>query len=201
MSRNRDWVKEVTPEIYNSMQASIEAAYNNACSLLDDSELLLKNKRYSRATALAILAEEEFSKSYILLSCLGQSRWDSNIYKSLKTHSTKQGVSEAARNHFNWSNENIRKTEELNKTSEVKHEPMLFPDEHKIKELKELANSRFKKPINDHVKQNSFYVSLDKNARIMSTPAIITELNAKQYIAEAKEFKSITETLIRMNLQ
>lgn len=201
MSKKGDWVKEVTPELYNSMQASIEAAYNNACSLLDDSELLLKNKRYSRATALSILAEEEFSKSYILLSCLKQSRWDSNIYKSLKTHSTKQGISEAARNHFNWTNENIRKTEELNKTSEVKLEPMLFPDEDKTKELKELANSRFKKPINDHVKQNSFYVSLDKNANIMSTPTIITELNAKQSIAEAKEFKTITETLMRINLQ
>ncbi len=191
-----DWVKQFTPDLISNMQKSVKAAFDNGESLLEDAQLLFSNQRYSRSTALAILSEEEFSKSFILLVCLGQNRWDSNIYKALRTHSTKQGISEAATTHYNWAIENIKKVEEMNKTSFLKNEPALMPDEKQINELKDLASSRFKKPIKDHMKQNSFYVSLDKDARIMSVPTRITELNAQQSIEEAKNFKSATKELM-----
>ena len=46
---------------------SARLAYDNGKALLDDAELLFDNKRFARAGSLAILAFEEFSKSFILL--------------------------------------------------------------------------------------------------------------------------------------
>jgi len=199
MNKKGDWVKPFTSDLISNMKETIKKAYGNAESLLEDAQLLLENRRYSRSTALAILSEEEFSKSFILLVCLGQQRWDSNIYKALRAHATKQGISEAAREHYNWAIENIKMVEEMNKTSFIKNEPALIPDEERLNDLKDLASSRFKKPIKDHLKQDSFYVSLDKDSKIISTPEKITEINAKQTIEEAKDFKSATKALMRAN--
>jgi len=48
----------------------IQAAIQNACDLLSDAELLLENKRWQRAAALAILSIEEMGKVEILRSLL-----------------------------------------------------------------------------------------------------------------------------------
>jgi len=196
MKKNGDWAKELTPQLKANMRESIKESFNNGESLLEDAEILFKNKRYSRSAALAILSEEEFSKSFILTICLGQGRWDSNIYKALKTHSSKQGISEAVIAHYRWATDNIKKVDAINKVSFLNHEPAVIPDEKKLNELKDIVSSRFKKPIKDHKKQNSFYVSVDKNAKILSTPSDISELDALQTNKEAKDIMSVTKLLM-----
>ena len=50
--------------------AGIQAAIKNAQSLLADAELLLKNERWERATAISVLAIEEVGKAPILREIL-----------------------------------------------------------------------------------------------------------------------------------
>ena len=75
---------------------SARLAYDNGKALLDDAELLFDNKRFTRAGSLAILAFEEFSKSFILRLCLLQKRWDREMYLALRNHANKHAILYAA---------------------------------------------------------------------------------------------------------
>jgi hypothetical protein len=48
--------------IRNNMRTASQACYHNGNDLLVEANILYDNKCYARATSLAILAEEEFSK-------------------------------------------------------------------------------------------------------------------------------------------
>jgi AbiV family abortive infection protein len=69
----------------------IEAAINNANALVADALLLLQNQRWSRATALAILAIEEAGKPGIVRAIL-LARNEEELreeWKSYRSHSIK----------------------------------------------------------------------------------------------------------------
>lgn len=63
---------------------SARAAYQSGCTLLSDAKTLIDTERYCRAGALAILAEEEYSKAFVLCICADTRRWDSVIFRSLE---------------------------------------------------------------------------------------------------------------------
>jgi AbiV family abortive infection protein len=98
--KNNEWIDSMTPHLKLDMKETEHQAYTNGCSLIDDAELLYQAKRYARAMALAVLAEEEFSKAFILRMSLNDNRWDSTIYQSLRRHSNKQGIAESMRDFF-----------------------------------------------------------------------------------------------------
>ena len=79
------------------MEETARAAYENGCSLINDAVTLFEVGRFPRAAALAILAEEEFSKSFMLINCAMQSRWDSAMFNALFRHAEKQAFTESMR--------------------------------------------------------------------------------------------------------
>lgn len=196
MAKQGDWTKVVTPQLKSNMEESARAAYLNGCALREDALSLFAVERYPRAAALAILSEEEFSKAFILLICAGGARWDSNIYQSLRKHSNKQGIAEAMRDHFDWFNENYRRVMEMNRFSLVQHQPATIPSKEKMNELIKKAKSRFAKPIKDYFKQDAFYISVDEDGRLKSTPSSIDKGDAQQCLHESEKFKVVTEVLL-----
>ncbi|MGH9425868.1 MAG: AbiV family abortive infection protein [Terriglobia bacterium] len=196
MAKQSDWTKVVTPSIKNNMKDSAHTAYLNGCDLREDALSLFSIKRYARSAALAILSEEEFCKAFILFTCAGQGRWDSNIYKALRKHSEKQGISEGMRNHFDWFNETYRQFMAEHGSSFTQHQPPIIPSEKRVSELREKVRSRFSKPVRDFLKQDAFYVSLDEDGKVKSTPASISERDAQECLDESEKFKVITEVLL-----
>ncbi|MFH0768817.1 MAG: AbiV family abortive infection protein, partial [Chloroflexota bacterium] len=72
-------------------QEAIEACIENGKRLLDDSENLRDFERFSTAKALAILAQEEFAKAYIIkLVQEGAIPWCDEILKATRDHHCKQ---------------------------------------------------------------------------------------------------------------
>jgi AbiV family abortive infection protein len=195
VSKQAGWKKVVTPQLKRNIEESAQAAYLNGCSLHEDAMCLFAAERYSRAAALAILAEEEFSKAFVLRICADQNRWDSNIYIALRKHSTKQGISEAMRDHFDWFNENYRRVMEINRYSLAQSQPATIPNKEKMTEIINKAKSRFAKPIRDYLKQNAFYVSVDKDAKPKSIPSSIGKKDAQQCLDESEKFKFVVEML------
>ena len=196
MAKPKEWVKTVTPAFKRDMQESGRAAYANGCGLREDAIALFSAQRYPRAAALAILAEEEFSKAFIMLVCAGNGRWDSNIFMALRKHANKQGVSEAMLDYVAWFNENYKRVAELNQLAVIPMLASIDPGEHKMNEISEKAKSRFFKPIKDYLKQDAFYVSIDENAKVVSIPSAIGNEEAKQCLKASEKFQVITEVLL-----
>ena len=190
-----EWVKEVTPKLKSNMIVAAEAAYENGCDIHAEATLLLASNCFARAAALAILAEEEFSKSFILRTCAVQGRWDSNVFSSLRKHSNKQGISEAMRNYFDWFTENYRKVMELNRCSFIQCEPAFLPDTAQLEAMKKKAAATFTRPERDYFKQDCFYVSIDEDVRLKSRPNFIDRMLAQQCLDEADKFKVVVEVL------
>jgi len=195
MGEKHDWAVPVTPELRQDMEETARAAYENGLELRQDALKLFEACRYPRAAALAILAEEEFSKAFILKICAQKGRWDSSIYKALRRHPEKQGISEAMREYFNWFIDNYKKVMEMNRFSFVQAQPSLYPGNEKMDIILSKAKSRFKKPIKDFLKQDSIYVGISKSAKISSTPDQIGIKKAKVCLEESLVFKVITEVL------
>jgi AbiV family abortive infection protein len=195
VSKQVGWTKVVTPRLKRNIEESAQAAYLNGCLLHEDAMFLFADERYPRAAALAILAEEEFSKAFVLRICAGQSRWDSNIHTALRKHSTKQGIAEAMRDHFDWFNENYRRVMKMNRFSLVQSQPATVPNKEKMTEIINKAKSRFAKPIRDYLKQAAFYVSVDEDAKPESVPNSVGKDDAQQCLDESEKFKFVVEVL------
>jgi AbiV family abortive infection protein len=189
-------VKSVTPELKRNMQETGHAAYNNGCELREDAITLFYAKRYARAAALAILAEEEFSKAFIMLICAENGRWDSNIFSALRKHSNKQGISEAMLDYWAWFTENHKRVAEFNRFAFVPMQPSIDPGEEKINAITEKARSRFAKPIRDWLKQDAFYVAVNEDGMIVSIPSAIDKARAEQCLKTSEQFQVVIEVLL-----
>lgn len=196
MGKNGDWVISVTPQLKSDMEDTARAAYENGNDLRQDALTLYESGRHSRAAALAVLAEEEYSKAFILKICAEQGRWDSNIYKALRKHPEKQGISEAMREYFSWYVDNYKRVMEMNRFAFIPVQPSSYPGDEKMTAILSTAKSRLKKPIKDFLKQDSFYVGIDGSAKILSTPSKIGKAEAKSCLDESLVFKIITEILL-----
>lgn len=191
-----EWSKPVTTQIKNNMEESARAAYLNGCALCDDARLLFDAERFARSAALAILAEEEFSKAFILLICVGQGRWDSSIYQALRKHPEKQGVAEGMRIHFDWFLQNYKQVMEMNRFSPVEAQPTVIPSDEKVNEIIQKAKNNFSKPIRDYLKQDALYVSLNEDAKVGSGPSAVGREDAQRCLDESTKFRVITEVLL-----
>lgn len=178
------------------MLAAAQASHSNGCSLREDALLLFRADRFARAAALAILSEEEFSKAFILGICAKDGRWDSNIHLALRTHSNKQGISEAMANYLDWFTDNAMRVAEMNRVTLVSSSPGLIPPQEKMEDLLGTARSRFAKPIRDYLKQDAFYVAIDEDGATKSTPGSVTKSEAEQCLETAETFQLVTEVVL-----
>ena len=193
MGKKGYWVVQVTPEIRRDMEKTAHAAYKNGSNLRQDAVTLFDACRYPRAVALAILAEEEFSKALILQASAEQGRWDSNLYKALHKHPEKQGIVEGIMAHAIWFVGHAKFIERLNRVSLVQVRPSTHPGNKEMEEILSKVKSYFKKPIKDKLKQNSIYVGIDKSGKIASKPDQIGKEEAEACLNKSYKMNVITE--------
>ena len=109
MARKKEvWNKTVDENLKKNLMLTAYAAYENGCELSKDARILFDVQRYSRATALAILAEEEFCKAFTLKMSADNYRWDSSLYLALRNHANKQGLAEALMTYTGYANTEAR---------------------------------------------------------------------------------------------
>jgi AbiV family abortive infection protein len=192
--KKTEWVAEVTEDLRNKLLASSVAAYESACSLLSDAKILQGAGRYARAGALAILAEEEFAKSFVVCICAGERRWDSEVLVGLRDHGRKQAISQAMLDYWKWVQENMAAVEKMNRFSLTKTTPsvMLSPGDMDAL-LRRVEKEHVKKRTRDVLKQRMFYVAIGQSGSVIHDPKSITESMAAQCLEATTAFKTISE--------
>lgn len=187
MAVNKEpWIKTVDEKLQKDLEHVAQAAFDNGCELLNEARFLFESDRYSRATALSILAEEELSKAFIVKMSASNKRWDSNIYLSLRRHADKQGIAEALVKYILW----LKQTTEL-----LGGLAWTFSDETKFKEVVAAAKKRLRKPVKDHLKQDALYVSLSEDGKIQSVPKDITRDDASGSLLSTETFHAMVAIL------
>lgn len=193
MAKQTDWMKIVTPELKHNMQESGRITYINACALREDAIRLFDAKSYPRSAALAILAEEEFSKAFIMLTCAENGRWDSIIFASLRKHSNKQAMSEAMLDYMAWFVDNYKRVIERNRSSFIPMHPAIHPGSEKMNQFIDKAKNIIAKPARDYLKQDAFYVGINENAQVINTPNTVGQEEAEQCLNTSGKFQVVVE--------
>ena len=152
-------------ELRRNMEETARAAYENGSSLIKDALTLFEAGRFPRAAALAILAGEEFSKSFMLINCAMYNRWDSAIFNALFTHAKKQAFSESLMDFLELCDTRNRRINQINQCQLIPIPFSKYPSKEKIEEVISKGKSRIKKPIKDFLKQDCFFVRCDDRKR------------------------------------
>ncbi len=195
MQSKLEWSKEVTPQLRQRMLSSADECYENGCGLLLDAETLHRASRWSTAVALAVLAEEEFSKAFILRVCSRQGRWDSTIHGAMRKHSDKQAVSQAMRAFLDHLIRNALRVEELNRFGLTRSRPDMLLSRQYLDPILHSARQSLAQPHRDRLKQDALYVNIDKDGRAISTPKKVDDLRADECIREAGKLKAALDLM------
>ncbi len=193
MGKKSDWSDKMTPSLKTAIQQVAHASYLNACELMKDAIVLRRDGRYARAGALAILSEEEFSKTFILLLCLEQNRWDSVIMDALRRHPEKQGMANGMREYMGWLVANYEKVMKMNQTSFVPITPATIPERQQLEEIIAKTKQEIGIRRKDKLKQALLYVGLDRKASITSDPRDVDMSVVDNFFNETERFKEIVE--------
>jgi len=196
MAKKQGWKKVVTPNRKLRLEESAQASFENGCALHEDALVLYSSGRFARAAALAVLAEEEFSKAFLLSTCAVEQRWDSNIFKSLREHNMKQSLAEVLRDQVDWYTRAYHSSVAAGDAPEVQELLATNPPPEIDAERREKAEKRWKNPIKDYLKQNAFYVSIDEEGAIKSVPGRLGESEAKQCIDESEKIRMALHILL-----
>lgn len=182
------WQKEVTRDLEDNLLKAAHACMNNANTLLDDANLLLSNNRYARATALAVLSMEECGKALHLIFCITRHEWNSEIYKGISQHNTKQTYVEGV---LNLVEALLDRPAEI--AALMSQNPSMNDMYSSLEPLKdsamEVVKKTHKKPELDKLKQHAFYVGVTKDARISSEPKSISEDQSKTVLLRAERIR------------
>ncbi len=181
------WIKTVDEKLRNKLKLAAQAAYDNGCELCKDARLLFESHRYSRALALAILAEEEFSKAFTLKLSAENKRWDSTLYNSLRDHASKQGIAQAVVNYISW---------EKAKARELGGFKSAYPDANKVREVVAAEKAQLSKKVKDRLKQSALYVSITKDGKINSLPKKLTREDAEKSLLDTESFQTNVAILL-----
>jgi|GEM_PF-2006294 len=168
-----------------ALRASAQNAHCNGISLLEDARVLLESKRYARATALAILAEEEFLKAFVLDNASLQGRWDATLYSSLSMHGIKLGLAEGLR-------ETVRLLAPEPRLGAHAHGRaadygVRLPSEEQMDAIAARVRTLSVKNRRNYLKQNAFYVGVGPDGVSTSTPEYISEIDALACLSSAEE--------------
>lgn len=189
-----DWTKVVDSKLRAQLLNTAQTAYANACSLIIDAKVLLDAQRYPRAGALAILAEEEYAKSFVLCICARDGRWDSAIFRGLVDHGAKQAISQGMLLYWQWLQTNLQRVAELNRCSLIGIRPSLFPSQQEWNSMvDQTRSSHMKKRQRDKLKQRFFYVGVGREGHAIHLPTAISSKVASECIYTACTFKSVME--------
>lgn len=152
MAKNRSvaWEVEITDELLSNLGKCALACLDNASGLLHEVFVLWGADRFSRCAALAILAEEEAAKAYVLFQCHEQKKWNSDIYNAIRRdHGVKQAIS------FGLY-KNLFKAHALGES--------WAPEKSVMEDIKNHGART------DKFKQSLLYVDMDEQANLISSP-------------------------------
>lgn len=199
-------------DIIEKFDKAIDACIQNGSRLLEDSEYLNDFDRFPTAKALAILAQEEFAKAYIIkLVKEGAIPWCDEIHRATRDHHCKQLMSLLMEYLFTpW--EDAKSLMERDKKIREKYQDFLLPAKvadalnifchEKIGRWKSSSwvwaedqnyNPDAKKVWKGKIeisKQNALYVSIGKDGKITNIPLYDSE-GTKKSIEYAKILKEV----------
>lgn len=191
---------------------AIEACIENGSRLLEDSEYLNDYDRFPTAKALAILAQEEFAKAYIIkLVQEGAIPWCDEILRATRDHHCKQLMSILMEYLFTpW--EDAKSMMERDKKIREKYQDFLLPTKvadalnifchEKIRQWKSSSWFLAEDPKYDadakkvwkgkieKSKQNALYVSIGKDGKVTNIPRDDSE-DTKKSIEYAKILEEV----------
>jgi len=191
---------------------TIQACIGNGRCLLEDSEYLNDFSRFSTAKALAILAQEEFAKAYIIkLVQEGAIPWCDEILRATRDHHCKQLMSIIMEYLFTpW--EDTKSMMERDKKIREKYQHFLLPTKiadalnifchEKIGRWKssswvwaedpkyDIDAKKVWKGKIEKTKQNALYVSIGKDGKVTNIPLDDSE-DAKKSIEYAKVLEEV----------
>ena len=177
--------------------ASARACLNNASSTLDDANLLMSRQRYHRAYALAILAQEEFAKCFMLCTCALQPRWDVQIWQALSQHERKQALVEVMDRYVNWFAQRNSFALRLNASALIPVPVSYTPDPEMFTTWSSEIRKRVINKRNiDSSKQRALYVAIGKNGKVSSEPSCTEEQVAAQ-LQKAITFQKVTDKQLK----
>lgn len=172
----------------NLRKASL-ACYDNGNGLLEEANILYEWDRYARATALAILAEEEFSKAMILQLSSISGRWNKELHEGLVKHEKKQAISGAM-------NEFMEVFKRHLSSAKFSFIPMPFNLERQAREEVRKAEKIFiKNQKKDKRKQDAQFVAIGKTGLPCRTPSSFGKKDASDEIDSAVRFRAYLEAL------
>lgn len=155
-----------------ALRATAAEARRNGLELRKDAEILFEAGRYSRSAALAILAEEEFVKAFILDNASAQGRWTQEVFAALSQHGPKLGLATGLR----------EMADELR---------VAGLSEEYIDSLVERTNALIPRNRRNLLKQRAFYVDVGPDGGCVSTPPQIALEEASACLAAASEMYAI----------
>jgi len=175
--------------IAQNMRKASKACYENGNGLLEEANILYERARYARATSLAILAEEEFSKAMILHILSIKGRWDKEIFDGLKNHEKKQALS-ASMNSLMLDFFRHLHREKLSLI------PYKFDIDGQVEDKFQSAKKEYiEKQLKDRRKQFAQFVSIGRTGCPCRTPSIFTKDDAGADIDNAVRFRAYLEGL------
>jgi AbiV family abortive infection protein len=200
----------VKPSSPQNLEPAIRASLENADRLFEDSQNLLEYGRYPTSYALAILAREEYAKTFLLyLVKAGAVPWNSEICQVLRNHTCKQLVA-AIMDHLEAEWAEYLATLKLRghssfpphvtdaihiiryeKTSKDSDSSWLWDESPCDPQARRLADGWL-----DRQKQNALYVDVGKTGQVSSTPV---RINEKEANAEFENTKRLRDMFSRFN--
>jgi AbiV family abortive infection protein len=197
------------------LSQSVEACVSNGKKLIEDASLLFDSGRFSTALALALLAQEELSKAFILqLVVDGAVPWIQAVRQSISRHQCKHLlaiVMDWLPNFDDWldnfeQRKLVRPTtgEEFRFPSDVATALNIYRHE-EIERIRsgdpwkddDWATGNARKIADgslDRKKQAALYVHITKNGGIGLHPGLITSEEAKGAIQRAKRLSDLPLT-------
>jgi len=176
-------------KISENLKKGSQACYKNGNDLLFDASILFDRERYARATSLAILAEEEFSKAMILQLSSNNGRWDKDLYEALRKHEKKQAVSgalievmDAFANHYS--------------RSKFLFIPLIFDfEQHAQKAAAKVKIQYVDKKNRDKRKQDAQFVAIGRTGIACRIPTSFTRKDAAAENDRAVRFRAYLDAL------
>jgi len=188
-------------------------SFENGERLLEDAQELLDYEKYPSAFALSIIAQEEFSKSFIFQLVLKNILpWHPFVKRAIQDHSSKQliglvldhlspKVDDFLNNSENdsWHDDSYKKAiDAINLLRFEKFEKWESNNaiyDGKLNVHKDAIN--ILKGKLDKEKQDSLYVRVDKNGHVVFNPLQIKKADTERMIERAERFSTIIRILIK----
>jgi AbiV family abortive infection protein len=198
-----------------SLNHSISACIDNGDKLLDDIDMLQVQEPLSRQVALAIIAQEEFAKAFLLVLVRDEIvPWSQYLLRAMNDHACKQLVGVLIEYvDFRWETVDELQAHydyEYSMGDGVPHKVADAMDilrhekigrwESKNWEWSEPPSydpsiQRIAKGRRDQVKQDALYVRIGRDGGVISNPTKITSVVANEEIERAKRYASFLRSL------